>query len=94
MQKEFEVSIDGQPAHFTARTGTDHDVGIFESGAATPCIVLNEHNGLERTLASLVDKEELLSLAILQTINDGLIERAREAGEQIHETLVFVPNPR
>ncbi len=94
MQKDFELSIDGQAAHFTARTGVDHDVGIFESGAATPCIVLNEHNGLERTLNGLIDKEELLALAIVQTISHGLIERARASGEQVHETLVFVPNPR
>lgn len=94
MQREFELNIDGQPAHFTARTGVDHDVGIFESGAATPCIVLDEHNGLERTLGSLVDKEELLSIAIQQTVRNGLIERARETGEQIRESLVFVPNPR
>lgn len=94
MQKEFELSIDGQVAHFTARTGVDHDVGIFESGASTPCVVLNENDGLERALGALVDKEELLSLAVVHTISHGLIERARQTGEQIHETLAFVPNPR
>jgi hypothetical protein len=57
MQKEFEVSIDGQPAHFTARTGTDHDVGIFESCAVKPLIVYIVYNGVDLTLWLLVDME-------------------------------------
>jgi hypothetical protein len=48
---------------------------------------------LERALNALVDKEELLDLAILQTVRHGLIERAKQTGEQVHESLVFVPNP-
>jgi hypothetical protein len=93
MQKNFELTIDGQVMNFTARPGIAHDVGIFEEGASGPCVVLAESNGLERALNALVDKEELLSIAILQTINHGLIERSRKTGEQVHESLVFVPNP-
>ena len=93
MQKDFELNIDGQPVNFTARTGVAHDVGIYETGASKPCVILSENNGLERVLNSVVDKEELLSLAILQTIKYELIERARQTGEPVHETLVFVKNP-
>ena len=93
MQKDFELIIDGQAAHFTARTGTAHDVGIYEYGASVPCVVLAESNALERRLNALVDKDELLSIAILQTIKRGLIEQARHSGEIVRESLVFVPNP-
>lgn len=93
MQKNFEMHINGQIAGFTARTGTANDVGIFENGASTPCVVLSESNGLERMLNPMVDKDELLSIAITQAINDGLIERARRTNQTVHESLRFVPNP-
>ena len=93
MQKDFELNIDGQPVNFTARTGVANDVGIFETGAAEPCVVLTENNGLERMLNAVVDKEELLAIAIVQTIKYQLIERARQTGEPVHESLVFVKNP-
>ncbi|MET0964089.1 MAG: hypothetical protein ABWY05_14925 [Noviherbaspirillum sp.] len=93
MQKEFEVSIDGMPVSFTARTGVANDVGIYESGASAPCVVLTENNGLERILNAVVDKEELLDIAILQTINQELIQRARQTGEPVHESLIFVKHP-
>jgi hypothetical protein len=93
MQKNFALDIDGQTVHFTARSGIAHDVGIYQDGAAKPCVVLSEGNALERSLNALVDKEELLDLAILQTVRQGLIERAKQTGEQVHESLVFVPNP-
>jgi hypothetical protein len=35
----------------------------------------------------------LINLAILQTINHRLIERARETGDPVHEALAFIPNP-
>jgi hypothetical protein len=93
MQKDFELNIDGQISRFTARTGTAHDVGIYENGAAAPCVVLTESNALERAFGRLVDKDELLDLAISQTIRHGLIERARETGGMVREALTFVPNP-
>jgi hypothetical protein len=93
MQKNFEIDVDGRAVNFTARSGIARDVGIYEDGAAKPCVVLSESNVLERALNALVDKEELLDLAILQTVRHGLIERAKQTGEQVHESLVFVPNP-
>ena len=93
MQRNFEQEINGQLIQFTARTGTAHDVAIFESGAVSPCVVLTSDHGLERALGALVDKDELLSIAITQTLNHGLIARARQSRQTIHESLVFVPNP-
>jgi hypothetical protein len=92
MQKEFELHINGQPMRYTARTGMAHDVGIFEPGAATPCVVLTESNALDLALGRLVDKEELLDIAISQAARHGLIQRSRETGKPVHEALVFVPN--
>lgn len=92
MQKKFEITVDGRVVNFTARSGMARDVGIYEDGAAEPCVVLSESNALERALNALVDKDELLDFAILQTVRHGLIERAKQTGEQIHESLVFVPN--
>ena len=92
MHKDFEVTIDGKTAHFHARAGAAHDIGIYAHGGATPCVVLTESNVLERALHAFVDTDELINLAILQTINHGLIERARETGKPVHEALVFVPN--
>ncbi len=93
MRKDFEVNIDGEISRFSARTGTAHDVGIYEDGASVPCVVLTESNGLERMLDSLVDKEELLSIAIVQATQQGLIRRAMQTGAPVHESLVFVRNP-
>ena len=93
MQRDFEHEIDGQLVTFTARTGTARDVGIFESGASAPCVVLTSDHAFERSLGAIVDKEELLSLAIIQTIKHGLIERARQSRQTVHESLVFVANP-
>jgi hypothetical protein len=92
MRKDFEFDIDGKMFRFSARTGTAHDVGIYEEGATVPCVVLTESNGLERALDSLVDKEELLSLAIVQATQHGLIERARQTGAPVQESLMFVRN--
>lgn len=93
MRKDFEFNIDGRTFRFSARTGTAHDVGIYEEGASVPCVVLTESNGLDRVLDRLVDKEELLSIAIVQATQQGLIERALQTGAPVHESLVFVPNP-
>ncbi len=93
MEKIFGVQIDGRTVNFTARSGIAHDVGIFENGAAKPCVVLSESNALERVLNALVDKEELLDIAILQAVRQGLIERSIRTGTQMHESLAFVPNP-
>lgn len=93
MRKDFELNINGRTSLFSARTGIAHDVGIYEEGASVPCVVLTESNGLERALNSLVDKEELLSIAIVQATQQGLIERAIRTGEPVHESLTFVPNP-
>ena len=84
--------IDGQMVHFQARAGAAHDIGIYACNGTTPCVVLTESNVLERALHAFVDTDELINLAILQTINHGLIERARETGKPVHEALVFVPN--
>jgi hypothetical protein len=92
MQKNFDLSIDGRISHFTARLGTADDVGIYELDAAAPCVVLTRSNGLDRALGALVDGEELIDLAISQTANHGLIARAREKGEPVHEALLFVRN--
>jgi hypothetical protein len=92
MQKNFELNIDGRISQFTARLGTANDVGIYELDASTPCVVLTRSNGLDRALASLVDGGEMIDLAISQTANHGLIARARERGEPVHEALLFVPN--
>jgi len=93
MQKDFEANINGQIARFTAQAVPGHHVRIYEAGASLPCVVLSEGGGLDRALGRLVDQDELISLAISQAVNQGLIERARETGEQVHEALVFVPNP-
>ena len=93
MQKSFEMQINGQMVSFVARTGTAHDVGIFENGAAVPCVVLTSDHGLERAFSGMVDRDELLSIAILQTVNQGLIERSRQTKQTVHESLIFVPNP-
>jgi hypothetical protein len=93
MRKDFEFNINGRTFPFSARTGTAHDVGIYEEGASVPCVVLTESNGLERALDSLVDKEELLSIAIIQATRHGLIERAMHTGTAVHESLAFVGNP-
>jgi hypothetical protein len=93
MQKDFELNLNGQTTRFSARTGTAHDVGIFETGATTPCVVLTESNALERMFGRLVDNEELIDIAISQATRQGLIERAREGGNPVHEALAFVPNP-
>ena len=92
MQKDFELDIDGRTVKFTARSGKAHDVGIYEEGASIPCVVLSENNSLERALDAMVDREELLGIAISQAIRQRLIERSRETGEQVHESLAFVPN--
>ena len=92
MHKDFEMMINGKLAHFQARAGAAHAIGIYAHGVATPCVVLTESNILERALHAFVDTDELINLAILQTINHELIERARETGEPVHEALVFVPN--
>lgn len=93
MRKDFEFNLNGRPSRFSARTGTAHDVGIYEEGASVPCVVLSESNGLERALDRLVDKEELLSIAIVQATRHGLIERAMQTGTPVHESLAFVGNP-
>jgi len=93
MRKDFEFNINGNTSRFSARTGTAHDVGIYAEGASVPCVVLTESNGLERALDRVVDKEELLSIAIVQATQQGLIERAMITGEPVHESLVFVRNP-
>jgi hypothetical protein len=93
MRKDFEFDINGRTSRFSARTGTAHDVGIYEEGATLPCVVLTESNGLERALDGVVDKEELLALAIAQATQQGLIIRAMETGAPVHESLVFVRNP-
>lgn len=93
MRKDFEFNINGRASRFSARTGTAHDVGIYAEGASVPCVVLTESNGLERALDRIVDKEELLSIAIVQATQHGLIERAIQAGTPIHESLAFVRNP-
>lgn len=93
MRKDFELNIDGRASRFSARTGTARDVGIYEEGASLPCVVLTESNGLERALDSMVDKEELLSLAIVQATQQGLIKRAMQTGVPVRESLVFVRNP-
>jgi len=93
MRKDFEFNINGRTSRFSARTGTAHDVGIYEEGASAPCVVLTESNGLERALDSLVDKEELLSIAIVQATQHGLIERAMQTGTPVQESLAFVRNP-
>jgi hypothetical protein len=93
MRKDFECVVDGRTASFSARTGSAHDVGIYAEGASTPCVVLTESNGLERALDNLMDKDELLSIAIAQATQHGLIGRAMRTGAQVHESLVFVPNP-
>lgn len=93
MRKDFEFIVDGRPVRFSARTGTAHDVGIYEESAPLPCVVLSESNGLEQALDRLIDKEELLSIAIVQATRHGLIERALRSGEQVHESLAFVSNP-
>lgn len=92
MQKDFEVTIDGQTAHFQARAVAAHHIEIYANGSAAPCVILTESNLLERALHSFVDTGELISLAIVQTINHRLIERARETGKPVHEALAFVPN--
>lgn len=93
MRKDFEFNINGNDCRFSARTGTAHDVGIYEEGASVPCVVLTESNGLERALDRLVDKEELLSIAIVQATQHGLIERAMQTGTPVQESLAFVRNP-
>jgi hypothetical protein len=93
MQTNFELDIDGQAVSFTARSGRAHDVGVYEDGAANPCVVLSQNNALERTLDALVDREELLAIAVSQTIRHRLIERFKQTGEQVHESIAFVPNP-
>ena len=93
MRKDFEFNIDGKTCRFSARTGTANDVGIYQEGASAPCVVLTESNGLERALDSLIDKEELLSIAVVQATQHGLIERALQTGAPVHESLVFVRNP-
>jgi hypothetical protein len=93
MRKDFEFTIDGRTSRFSARTGTAHDVGIYEEGASVPCVVLTESNGLERALDRVVDKEELLSIAMVQATQQGLIERATRTGAPVHESLAFVRNP-
>lgn len=93
MRKDFEFSIDGRTFRFSARTGTAHDVGIYEEGATIPCVVLTESNGLERVLDGFVDKEELLSIAIVQATQQGLIRQAMQTGTPVHESLVFIRNP-
>lgn len=93
MHKNFELDIDGRAMNFIARSGISHDVGIYEDGAAKPCVVLSEDNALERALNALVDKEELLDIAISQTIRHRLIERSRQTGEQVHESIIFLPKP-
>lgn len=91
MQKEFEMNIDGKVSRFVARTGVDDDVGIFEIGAQTPSVVLTESNGFERLMGALVDKAELLDLAIAQTGANHLIERARRDGVCVSEAFRFAP---
>jgi hypothetical protein len=93
MRKDFEFNINGRTSRFSARTGTAHDVGIYEEGASAPCVVLTESNGLERALDRVVDKEELLSIAMVQATQQGLIERAMRTGAPVHESLAFVRNP-
>lgn len=93
MRKDFEFNMNGTACRFSARTGTSHDVGIYEEGASAPCVVLTESNGLERALDRLVDKEELLAIAINQATQHGLIERAMQTGTPVQESLAFVRNP-
>lgn len=91
MQKEFEIEIDGLVSRFVARTGVDDDVGIFEIGAQTPSVVLRESNGFELLMGALVDKAELLDLAIAQTGAHHLIERSRSEGVCVSEAFSFAP---
>jgi hypothetical protein len=85
--------IDGQAAHFHARATAAHHIEIYANCSAAPCVILTESNLLERALDAFVDTGELINLAILQTINHRLIERARETGDPVHEALAFIPNP-
>ena len=92
MNKSFEVNINGVSRYFSAHTNTDDAVSLYEKGSETPCVVLTRTNMLDRALGSLVNKDELIDLAISQATQHSLIHRAIEEGKPVHETLTFVPN--